>query len=169
MTYDEVKGLFGKEDRSPGETLLRLSAERPDFGASDLISLFETVRTNFRKGDDMNFDVCASGTSISKYMAFITSARQTRTYYSSDIVFRNVWRVMFETSEWDQDILFQPDFFGKFSEFVSASKPKPRRARRTFVSIPSRDAPERDALDFWEAMAEFQDALAEKIRIASGT
>lgn len=176
MTYADVVELFGKEDMQASETLFRLSMSMPEFGWRDLLEVFVLLKQNFRQGQDVNRTLAgrtigpASLPLMQKWLGVVSEARENRTYYLSDIAFRNVWRVMFETSEWDREILFQPDFFGRFSSFVDGVKPKrdPRRHRH-FVSIPSRDVPERDALDFWEAMAEFRDALAEKIRAASGS
>lgn len=164
MTYAEIVGMFGGEDRDPSETLLRLSVSFPRFGPAELLDVFRMIADEFRGKNDVNPGFSARVGGVVSAAAIFASAQRAfadKTYFSSDIIFRNVYRIMFQTSEWDAEILLQPDFVGDFCEFVSEQEP--RRENHG-----PGDAKFNKSLDLYEILMEFKDNLVAKIKLASG-
>jgi hypothetical protein len=98
---------------------------------------------------------------VSRYMSQSSAMMANKTYFSSDVISRNLYRIMFLSSEWDSEILFQPDFIEDFCSFVSEQEP-----RREGYGPGS--APFNRALDLYEMLLEFKDKLVDKVRTASG-
>lgn len=165
MTWDDVIRLFGQEDKDPSETLFRLSIEFPDFGPKDLLSVFDVLTEGAWGKNDVNPKAYGGGgwgAGIAKTLATFKQMYGMKTYYLSDIAFRNVFRIMFETSGWDDGILFQPDFFGELDSRVDKLRRSTRYHAGQKPHFVGRD------LEPYEKLAEFGDRVCEKIRTRSG-
>ena len=160
MAYAEMVDLFGIEDRLPPEMLFRLSVFRPRFGPADLLDVFRAIAAEFRGKNDVSPAARVSSFS-SQASAKAASLFANKTYFSSDIIFRNLYRIMFLSSEWDSEILFQPDFIGDFCRFVDEMEP----SRENYGPG---SAPFNRALDLYETLLEFKDKLIDKVKTASG-
>ena len=165
MTYADAVSLFGMEDRLPSEMLFRLSVFCPGFGWRELLGVFRMMAENFRKTNDVSPDAAwktsPTTSQLTGFLSRSTAMMANKTYFSSDIISRNLYRIMFQTSEWDSEILFQPDFIKDFCDFVSEQEP-----RREGYGPGS--APFNRALDLYEMLLEFKDKLVDKARTASG-
>jgi hypothetical protein len=156
MTYAEAVKLFGIEDRLPSEILLRLYVFCQRFGPNELLGVFRMLAEEFRGKNDVS-----SGARCHLTSANLALMIANKTYFSSDVISRNLYRIMFLSSEWDSEILFQPDFIEDFCHFVSEQEP-----RREGYGPGS--APFNRALDLYEMLLEFKDKLVDKVKMASG-
>lgn len=161
MAYAEMVDLFGIEDKLPSEMLFRLSVFRPRFGPADLLDVFRATAVEFRGKNDVSPAARVSSFS-SPASVKAASMFANKTYFSSDIIFRNLYRIMFLSSEWDSEILFQPDFIKDFCDFVSELKPRREGYDPGSAPFDSR------ALDLYETLLEFKDKLIDKVKTASG-
>lgn len=83
---------------------------------------------------------------------------QARKWYKSDIILRNLHRVMFSSPYWDSFVM-TPEFIEGFSEIEAGAKAMSRADMKKSKYM---------TLELHEALAEFKDKLAEKARLASG-
>ena len=163
IAYSEVVDMFGIEDRLPSEMLFKLVIFCPHFGPGDLIGVFRAVAAEFRGKNDVNPAL------VRNPVGFLTrpdSMIASKTYFSSDVILRNLYRIMFQSSEWDSEILFQPDFIGDFCRFVDEMKPSWKNYSKNYG--PGAAAPFNRALDLHEMLLEFKDKLVDKAKMASG-
>ena len=168
MTYSDAVDLLGTEDKLPPEILFRLSVFCPRFGPDELLGVFRMMAEEFRGKNDVNpaarsrmsrspWSIGVNGGFLSRESAMIAN----KTYFSSDIISRNLYRIMFLSSKWDSEILFQPDFVEDFCRFVSEREPR----RENY--LPG-EAPFNRALDLYEMLLEFKDKLIDKVKTAAG-
>ena len=159
MAYSEVVDMFGIEDRLPSEMLFKLVIFCPHFGPGDLIGVFRAVAAEFRGKNDVNPVLVQNP---ARFLTRPDSMIASKMYFSSDVILRNLYRIMFQSSEWDSEILFQPDFIGDFCRFVDEMKPSWKNYG------PGAAAPFNRALDLHEMLLEFKDKLVDKAKMASG-
>ena len=179
MTWERIVSAFGAEDADPRYVLLRLAVDEPRFGVADLLGVFEVMKEKHRTEEDVRHVVMeqsllpgggVSSAPLASYIAALQKQIESDTRYSSDIVFRNLFRICFETSEWDAEILFQPSFLEGVLAVVRSAREDAERQRlaaRQFGKSSETGLSFASALDFYEKIAEFSDRLAEKVRTAS--
>ena len=185
--WNSVVDVFGGnaegEDEDVSVLLLRLSATRPKFGREDLQEVLDIVFSNYRAKADLIFDnrkYRQIGKSWSKLVSIISAGAAAYASYKSDRVLRSLFRVAFETSEWDALIL-TPEFIewaeATFDKVKDQVKDQVRRWRwkpallgnnSPGLDSGGRACTKQTLLDLFEVVAEFRDRLIEKARLASG-
>lgn len=160
MEWADAISLFGTDDREAPETALKVSVACPRFGARDLLEVFRLVAANYRKRADVSDSpwVIPAAPGNGRSLAAMLKMMQDRIWYRSDVILRNLHRVMFSSPYWDFFVM-TPEFIEGFSEIEAEAKQRSRAdvKKSKFQS-----------LDLHEALAEFKDKLAEKARLASG-
>lgn len=134
MTKDEIYSVFDGGD--PETALMKLAVSFPRFSCRDL----EDVLRALAASED-EYSLRFSG-NLSIY---------SRSMYA----FRTIFFIMFKTTAWDDEIVFQPDFL----PFVRNMK---ENARMAYADTRG----SRWKGDIYEAFAEMEDRLVEKIRNA---
>ena len=168
-TYQDVISLFGEKDEEAEVLALNFSIKHPDFTWHDLLKCIELIIENFHasKADNTMYGVClhsrqigANGwtSMISQMMVKI----ETQTAWHSEIILRNIFRLMFETSIWDQDIIMNTDFIDSFSKICDkldhdAKDYAHKTSRSLLVSN------ENDLINARESIFELKDKLFSKI------
>ena len=139
MTKEEIYSVF---DGGDAETaLIKLAVSFPRFGRRDLEQVLLEL---FRSGVDYARPSLSRPAPARFQIAFPRSRR--------DDAFRTIFFIMFRTSAWDADILTQPGFL----DFVGGLKRK--------AAMAGRQIGRSSDIDVYEAFAEMEDLLAEKIR-----
>lgn len=136
MTKDEMYSVF--DGRDPETALMKLAVSFPGFGLRDL----EGVLRELASGEDRYRPGRPPGSRLSVFRSCGMDALRT------------IFFIMFNTGLWDGEILFQPGFL----QFVRGTKAE--------LAARCRAAGYRDrwASDLYEAFAEMEDKLVEKIR-----
>lgn len=180
--WDSVVDVFGgnaeDEDEDVSVLLLRLSATRPEFRREDLQEVLGIVFDNYRGKADRIFDprkYCQAGKSWSQLASIISAGAAVYASYKSERVLRSLFRVAFETSEWDA-IILTPEFIEwTESAFVGVKgqvkrwKPIDPDDNSAGLNDRGRVCTKQTLLDLFEVVAEFRDRLIEKAMLASGT
>ena len=160
MTDDQLLSVFDGGDPEPA--LLKLAAVCPSFGKNDLLLALRQLRDMPDRGDSLREAMkLFQGASLGSWGAFsVALGTGFGDIFSSkkDNAFRTIFRVMFETAAWDDEILFQPGFFDEVVTIRDA-------LRRATGNTGYHD---RRKLDMYEVFAEMADKLADKIRLHSG-
>ena len=142
MTLDDIYSVFDGGD--PETVLMKLAVSFPCFGRRDL----EDVLRKLASSKD-------------RYELEWPSKNKFKTFRSYGMeAFRTIFFISFNTSLWDVEILFQPDFL----PFV--------HGMRTKLAVRAKASGYRDrwTSDLYEVFAEMEDRLVEKIRsIPEGT
>ena len=142
MTLDDIYSVFDGGD--PETVLMKLAVSFPCFGRRDL----EDVLRKLASSKD-------------RYEMEWPSKNKFKTFRSYGMeAFRTIFFICFNTSVWDVEILFQPDFlpFVHGMRTKLAERAKAARYRDRWTS------------DLYEVFAEMEDRLVEKIRsIPEGT
>lgn len=172
MRWEEIVQVFGQDDTDAATTVIRLAAECPSFGLRDFFSVIDEVVRMRGTALDVNSsyrEVLLGSRQVGKPAhgigAALSSFRkmyESGTYYVSDIVFRNLYRVLFDTDAWDNDVLFKPEFAEELAGRVAEMEKR--------ISGQSRPGPEPVSkyLDMFEKLSEFMEKATEKIRVRSG-
>lgn len=182
MNYREIIDRFGIEDQSPSELLLKLTVDWPDFSWRDLISILTEVYDHFHAKDDVRGrDSLSASAQVGKTMQSLMASLQSLqsdlssgTYYQSDIIIRNLFRVLFETNTWDQDIIQNADFFEAYSKLctqIDEDTHEYLKMKRLGLSHQYGIAfrlKGNDPLNARETYLELKDKLIEKIKLLSG-
>jgi hypothetical protein len=143
VTKDEIYSVFDGGD--PETALMKLAVSFPGFGLRDLEGVLRTLA--WSKGDyAFSGPAAPSGVTFSSAGLVRDRARDA---------LRTVFFVMFRTGAWDGEILFQPDFL----PFVREVKEGLARMCRASGWRDGRTS------DMYEAFAEMEDRLVEKIRL----
>lgn len=172
MRWEKIVQVFGQGDTDAATTVIRLAAECPSFGMRDFFFVIDEVVRMRGTELDVNpsyREVLSSSRQVGKPMygisATLSSFRkmcESGTYYVSDIVFRNLCRVLFDTDAWDDDVIFKPEFSEELAGRVAEMKKR--------ISGPSGLGPEPvlKYLDMFKKLSEFMEKATEKIQARSG-
>ena len=136
MTKEEIYSVFDGGD--PEMALMKLAVSFPRFGRRDLEDVLRKLAFSKDRYE-------LEWPSKNKFKAF-------RSYGMNSL--RTIFFIMFNTGLWDMEILFQPDFLA----FVHGMKTKLAECDK---AARYRD---RWTSDLYEAFAEMEDRLVEKIR-----
>ena len=148
MTKDEIYSVFDGGD--PEIALMKLAVSFPEFGLRDLEGVIKTLASS---KDEYAPDPTRRNTrpmALNSHLLFPDTPVRSR---SMD-AFRTIFFIMFRTDVWDGEILMRPGFL----DFVRSVKDK--------LACKDRAAKYRDrwTSDLYEALAEMEDRLAEKIK-----
>ena len=128
MTKEEIYSVFDGGD--PETALMKLAVSFPRFGRRDLEGVLRKLamsRDEYSSRSSGVLSICSRGMDA----------------------FRTIFFIMFKTSAWDAEILFQPDFL----PFVRGMKDLMARRLHRRSRLP----------DFYEEFAEMEDRLVAKI------
>ena len=143
MTKEEIYSVF---DGGDAETaLMKLAVSFPGFGRRDLEGVLRTLASSKDEYTRSSFPGTArpppsGGLTFFNIPAIFSRGREA---------FRTIFFIMFRTSAWDAEILFQPDFL----PFVRGMKDLMTKRLHRRSRLP----------DFYEEFAEMEDRLVEKI------
>lgn len=138
MTKEEIYSVFDGGDPEPA--LMKLAVSFPRFGRRDL----EQVLLELLGSGVDHARPSLSRPGPARFPAVFPRSHR-------DDAFRTIFFIMFKTDAWDAGILTQPGFL----DFVGGLKRKAAMAGRQIG---------RSDIDVYEAFAEMEDLLAEKIR-----
>jgi len=172
MRWEEIVKVFGQDDTDAATTVIRLAAECPSFGMRDFFSVIDEavrirgtaldVNPSYREALLGSRQVGKPAHGISAALSSFRRLYESGTYYVSDIVFRNLYRVLFDTDAWDDDVLFRPEFAEELADRVAEVKKR--------ISGSSKRDSEHVSkyLDMFETLSEFMEKATEKIQVRSG-
>lgn len=131
MTLDDIYSVFDGGD--PETALMKLAVSFPHFGRRDLEDALRKLASSKDKRE-------LEWLSKNRFKAFRSRGMDA---------FRTIFFIMFKTSAWDAEILFQPDFL----LFVRDMKDLMAKRLHRRSRLP----------DFYEEFAEMEDRLVAKI------
>lgn len=145
MTLDDIYSVFDGGD--PEMALMKLAVSFPRFGRRDLEDVLRVLALSKDEYTRPLFHIkhVAGGITYSRTPTILSRGREA---------LKTIFFIMFRTTAWDGEILFQPDFL----PFVHDMKTK--------LAARDKAAGYRDrwTSDLYEAFAEMEDRLVEKIR-----
>ena len=166
MDKDRVISLFGNEDFSPSALAFTVHATEA-VDASWILDVFETACALFRTHGDFREYLIKTRNLAAFRQALMNDGKGL---HYTDAIFRNIYRLMFESDVWDEYIL-TPAFIEGLAGLVEKYKKKSGaemaelRSAGQFTRI-STEA--RRLIDLLEILEEFKGKLAEKTLLASG-
>jgi len=162
MKLDDIYSVFGGED--PESALLRLAVECPSFGKNDLLLVLRQLC------DELDYMYLFTHTmqnafygmqGIMANMAGSTTDFVNLFFAKEQSALRTIFKIMFETSAWDDEILFQPGFLDEITSIRDACR---RGAKESAAGLY-----DMHKLEMYKTFDEMVDRLADKIRLHSGT
>ena len=145
MTKDEIYSVFDGGD--PETALIKIAVSFPCFGRRDLEDVLRILTLSKDEYTRPLFHIkrVASGITYSRMPTILSRGGEA---------LKTIFFIMFRTTAWDGEILFQPDFLS----FVRDTKTK--------LAARDKAAGYRDrwTSDLYEAFAEMEDRLVEKVR-----
>lgn len=148
MTKDEIYSVFDGGD--PEIALMKLAVSFPEFGLRDLEGAIKTLASS---GDEYAPDPSRRGPrpmASNSHLLFPDPPARSRGMDA----FRTIFFIMFRTDAWDGEILTRPGFL----DFVRSVKDELARRDRAAKYH------DRWTSELYEALAEMEDRLAEKIK-----
>lgn len=109
ISFDLLKNLFGNEDKDVNQLILHLTIKYADIDHKDIFQIFKITCDNYRlKQDEIEdsvslFNRMYSGLNMSQ----IQQKQKTydiKTNYHSTYIFRNFYRVIDQSVEWDRQL-----------------------------------------------------------------